>query len=547
MHSASFSPDGHRLASGSLDQTTKIWFAAPSLQLTFHGHNGWVKDVAFGPDSHRVATGSYTFATGNFVQIWSPVTGERIQTFPAATTPVQSLAFSPDGKHVATIGIDETVGVWDAGIGRRLMTIREAGAIASVPIRSQSPRRTWVKQLQLGYGAIAYSPDGRQLAISDDQNTVTIHDTETGQAIHTLEGHTAKVLTIAFSADGRQIASAGDDRTIKVWEAESGRAIHTLSGHTAPVYGVAFSPKGGMLASVGGDFQTFGKSGEAILWSASTGRLIHHLSGHTAVVSGAAFSPDGSRLATASFDRTIKLWDTSSGQEVFTLRGHSNGVICVAFSADGQRIASGSMDETAKVWDTSEVTADQLLRRVASDLVASLLQTPLLRTEVIEQIRRDPKLDEPLRQLALEIAKRSTEDPNLLNDTAWLVARGPKQTGDDYLRAVRYAEAACALAPDDTSFLVTRGAARYRAGRYRKALADLDRPAVRDTVAADGPLPARLAFRAMAQQQLEQKETARRTLAQLRDIMRAPPWSADAESKALLEEAVALIGPPGVP
>jgi len=542
VHSVSFSPDGHRLASGSLDQTTKIWFAATSLQLTFHGHDGWVKNVAFGPDSHRVATGSYTFATGNFLQIWNPVTGERIQTFPAVTTPVQSLAFSPDGKRMATIGIDETVGVWDAAIGRRLMTIREPGAIASVPIRSQSQRRTWVKELQLGYGAIAYSPDGRQLAISDGRNAVTIHDAQTGQGIRSLEGHTAKVLTIAFSPDGRQIASGGEDQTVKVWDVESGRAIHTLSGHAAHVYGVAFSPKGGMLASVGGDFQNFGKSGEAILWSSTTGRLIHQLRGHAEVVSGAAFSPDGARLATASFDRTIKLWDTSSGQEVFTLRGHPNGVICVAFSADGQRIVSGSMDETAKVWDTSEVTADQLLRRVASELVARLFQTRLLKTEVLEQIRRDPKLDEPLRRLALEIAKRSIEDPNLLNDTSWLLARDPKQTRDAYLRAARYAEVACELAPDDGSFLDTRGAARYRAGRYREAIVDLDRPAVRDAVAPDGPLPARLAFLAMAQHQLGQKDMARRTLAQLRDVMRALPWSADAESKALLGEAIALIG-----
>ncbi len=543
VHSVSFSPDGHRLASGGLDQTTKIWFAAPSLQLTFHGHNGWVKDVAFGPDSQRVATGSYAFATGNFLQIWNPVTGERIQTFPAATTPVQSLAFSPDGQRVATIGIDETVGVWDAGIGRRLMKIREPSTIASVPVRAQSRRRTWVKQLQLGYGAIAYSPDGRQLAISDGQNSVAIHDAETGQAIHILEGHTAKVLTIAFSPDGRQIASAGDDRTVKVWEVGSGRAVHTLAGHTAPVYGVAFSPAGKTLASVGGDFQTFGKSGEAILWSAATGRLMHQLLGHSAVVSGAAFSPDGSRLATASFDRTIRLWDTSSGQEVFTLRGHLNGVICVAFSPDGQRIISGSMDQTAKVWDTSKATALELLQRVAADLVASVFQTRLLKTDVIEQIRRDPKLDEPLRQLALEIANRSIEDPNLLNDTSWLLGRDPDQTREKYLRAVHYAEVACKLAPDDLSFVVTRGAARYRAGRYREALADLDRPPLRDAMAPEGQLPARLAFLAMAQHQLGQKDIARSTLAQLRDVMRALPWNADAESKALLAEAVALIGP----
>ena len=546
VHSASFSPDGHWIASGSFDQTTKIWFAAPNLQLTFRGHDGWVKNAAFAPDGHRVATGSYTFATGSFLQIWDAVTGERIQTFPALTNPVQSLAFSPDGTRLATIGIDENVGVWDAAIGRRLMTIREPGAIVSVPIRSQSHRSSWVKQLQLGYGAIAYSPDDRYLAISDGRNTVTIHDATTGQVIRSLEGHTGRVLALAFSPDCRQIASAGEDQTVKIWDVESGRAIQTLSGHTAPVYAVAFSPKGGSLASVGGDFQNHGKTGEAVLWSSTTGQLIHRLHGHAALVSGVAFSPDGGRLATVSLDRTVKLWDTSAGQEVFTLRGHSNGVICVAFSADGQRIISGSMDETAKVWDASEVTAAQLLQRIASDLVASLLQTHLLKIAVIEQIRRDPKLDEPLRQLAMETTQRSTEDPNLLNDTSWLIARDPEQTRADYLRAVRYAEVACELAPDNGSFLDTRGAARYRAGRYREAIVDLDRPSARRKT-PDGPLPARLAFLAMAQHQLGQKDKAHRTLAQLRNVVKAPPWNAESELNTRLPEAAALIDRADVP
>ena len=219
-------------------------------------------------------------------------------------------------------------------------------------------------------------------------------------------------------------------------------------------------------------------------------------------------------------------------------------MICVAFSPDGQRIVSGSMDGTARVWDTTQPTAGQLLRRVASSLVAGLFRTPLLKSEVVDRLRRDPKLDESVRQLALEAAERSTEDPNLLNDASWLTARSPRHPREDYLRALRYAEAACRLAPEDGTFLDTRGVARYRAGHIQEALADLSRPPELEGTPSENPLPARLAFTAMSQHQLGLSDRARHTLQQLRDVMKALPWRTDPESKSFLAEAGALIGSP---
>jgi WD40 repeat protein len=547
VHCLAFSPDGHLLASGGFDQTTKVWFATPSLQLTFHGHDGWVSGVAFGRDSDRVASASSILATGNFLQLWDAVTGERIQSFPMATTPVQSLAFSRDGRRLATIGLGDRVQIWDAAKGRSLVSNKGQRATAVLPYHIEGGRRQWFNLPRPGSGAIAYSPDGRQFAVGGDSRTVRIHDAQTGQEINVLEGHTARVRAIAYSPDGSQVASAGDDRTVILWELDSARATRTLRGHKAPVHGVAFDPSGGRLASVGGDFERSGKPGESIVWDSSTGVPIHQLRGHTDVVSGVAFSPDGRRLATSSLDRTVKLWDTGTGQEVFTLRGHTHGVLCVAFSPDGQRIVSGSIDQTAKVWDITQPTADQLLRRAAASQVAELLKALLLKSAVMEQIGRDAGQDVSLRALEQEMARRSIEDPSLLNDTSWLIARDSKRSPGDYQKAIQYAEVACRLAPDEGTFVTTLGVSRYRAGHLREAATELDRSAKLNASEFGAPLPADLAFAAMAAHKLGQTTRSHRTLEQLRDLMKTQPWAGDAESKAFLAEAIALFERPARP
>ena len=190
-----------------------------------------------------------------------------------------------------------------------------------------------------------FSPDGTKIVTTSGLE-IYLLDTQSGQLLNVLEGHTSEVTNAAFSADSQCIVTASDDKTARLWDAGSGQLLNVLEGHTKGINNAVFSPDGQRIVTASSDKT-------ARLWDASNGQLLNVLEGHTDKVNNAAFSPDGQRIVTASWDKTARLWDASNGQLLNVLEGHTDQVTNAAFSPDGQCIVTSSYDKTARLWDAN--------------------------------------------------------------------------------------------------------------------------------------------------------------------------------------------------
>ncbi|OKH49391.1 nSTAND1 domain-containing NTPase [Scytonema sp. HK-05] len=378
VNSVEFSRDGKTLASGSYDNTIKLWDVVTGKKLkTLNGHSGAVTSVAFSPDGKTIASGS----SDNTIKLWDVALGKQFKTLNGHTNHILSVVFSPDGKTIASGSSDNTIKLWDVALGKQFKTLNgHTNHILSVvfspdgkTLASGSADRT-IKLWNVALGkqfktlnghtsavfSVAFSPDGKTLA-SDNNKTIKLWDVATGKELKTLNGHDRPVSSVAFGPDGKILASVSfDDPIIKLWDVAGGKQLETVNEHSSKLMDSKFSPDGKILASA--------SLGTIIMWDVAGGRQLKTLNGHSSKVTSFDFSPDDKTLASGSDDGTIKLWDVVGGKELKTLNGHSTRVTSVAFSPDAKTLASGSDDNTIRLWDVAGIKQPKILNVYRGDL-----------------------------------------------------------------------------------------------------------------------------------------------------------------------------------
>jgi WD40 repeat protein/predicted Ser/Thr protein kinase len=345
---------GWLLAATQNLRLVKLWDATGRLVRTIEPRRGLVDRLALSPDGARVAVALVSANGESGICVYDTASGKELACCERRPGQLFGLAFSRDGRLLASGGDDRVAYVWDAATGRQLAECR--GHKSKVL-------------------SVAFRGDGSRLLTASHDGTVRQWDVRTEREVEPpYDRHTAEVFAAVYSPDGERVASAGFDRTVRLWRASDPQDQAVLRGHSGTIAALVFAPDGRRLVSASYDLA--GSQGDATVrfWQAAPEATLPVLAGHTDYVYPVAYSPDGRWIASGSWDRRIRLWDAATGEECAKLR-HPGVVWALAFTPDGSRLVSGGdFGGNLLVWD---VATGRLRGRVAAGKsVRSLAVSP---------------------------------------------------------------------------------------------------------------------------------------------------------------------------
>jgi WD40 repeat protein len=326
VKSVVFSNDGTLIASGSDDNTIKIWnVATGEEEQTLEGHTNTVSSVVFSNDGTLIASGSWDMT----IKIWNVATGKEEQTLEGHIEPVNSVVFSNDGTLIASGSYDMTIKIWNMAMGKEEQTLEGHADMVN---------------------SVVFSNDGMLIASGSYDKTIKIWNVATGKEEQTLEGHMSWVSSVVFSNDGTLIASGSRDKTIKIWNVAMGKEEQTLKGHTSWVSSVVFSNDGTLIAS--------GSRDKTIkIWNVATGNNVKSFdsSRFTDVLS---FTDHDSILVTSTGYFSLEFPDVSTPQpskrdpELCSpeVQGEADGKLGFGINHDETWITAGGPDGRKVLW-----------------------------------------------------------------------------------------------------------------------------------------------------------------------------------------------------